>query len=290
MPCYHPLPAWYARERNPSGKRGVVFNAQGGTKGKLQLPCGRCIGCRLERSRQWAVRCVHEAQMWERNCFITLTYRPEDLPPGGSLVPEHFVLFMKRLRSRFDDHTIRFFHCGEYGDQFDRPHHHAILFNHDFDDKVLFSQREGVKLYTSQVLSELWRFGFCTIGDCSFESAAYIARYSLKKVHGERAAEHYAGRKQEYLTMSRRPGIGYKWLVKYQDDVYPSDSVVVRGVACKPPKYYDKVLEDADSARYRAYKFVRAAAAAKNPDGTGSRLIVREVVREAAIKALKREV
>lgn len=209
MPCYHPLPAWYSKRRGESGKRGVVFNVADGFKDKqIDLPCGRCIGCRLERSRQWAVRCVHEAALWDSNCFVTLTYDEENCPKDGGLIPEHFVLFMKRLRACYGA-GIRFFHCGEYGEKLGRPHHHAILFNFDFADKRFHSRSsDGNVLYTSAELERLWRFGFCTVGACTFESAAYIARYSLKKITGSAAESHYQGRKAEYLTMSRKPGIG----------------------------------------------------------------------------------
>lgn len=108
MPCYHPLSGWYSKTRNASGKRSIVFNLQEAYKDKpLQVPCGRCIGCRLEKARQWAVRCMHEASLYDKNCFVTLTY-DEDYCPE-SLIPEHFVLFMKRLRKRYGA-GIRFFH------------------------------------------------------------------------------------------------------------------------------------------------------------------------------------
>lgn len=129
----------------------------------------------------WAVRIVHEAQMWPQNSFITLTYRPEDLPQGGSLNVEHYQLFMKKLRARNTGHKIRFFHCGEYGEKLSRPHYHAILFNYDFPDKKVFSEKNGNTIYTSELLEDIWGKGFCTIGDVTFQSAAYVARYVMKK-------------------------------------------------------------------------------------------------------------
>lgn len=209
-----------------------------------RLPCGKCIGCRLERSRQWAMRCVHEASLYEDNCFITLTFNDEFLDPSGSLVKRDFQLFMKRLRKRFSPRIIRFFHCGEYGEQLSRPHHHALLFNFDFPDKKFWTARGHVRLYTSEILSELWPYGFSTIGDANFESAAYVARYVTKKVNGEMAKNHYGSRIPEYLTMSRRPGIGHGWFEKFKDDIYPSDFFVLRNnVKCKPPKYYDNLYD-----------------------------------------------
>ena len=161
MPCYHPIPAY----RSPrcldlkSGKPKIFFKeiqvkAWPGYE-SFEVPCGQCIGCRLERSRQWAMRCCHEASLYDLNCFITLTYDPEHLPPDGSLVLDHFQRFMKRLRKRFGS-GIRFFHCGEYGEKFARPHYHACLFNFDFPDKVLYTIRDEIRLYRSAILEELW--------------------------------------------------------------------------------------------------------------------------------------
>lgn len=238
MPCYHPIPAWFGKVRNALGKRPIVFNPGNGYVDKpLQVPCGRCIGCQLERSRQWAMRCMHEAKLYDENCFVTLTY--EKLPPGGSLVPKHMVDFLKRLRFHYGNRAIRYIQCGEYGEMLSRPHHHAILFNLDFPDKRAHGGDGDCKTYVSESLDKLWSHGYCVIGSATFESAGYIARYALKKVVGQRAASWYNGRVPEYMTMSRRPGIGFGHVVRHGRDIYPSDECVVRGVACRPPRYYD---------------------------------------------------
>lgn len=291
MPCYHPLSAWYSKERNASGKRSIVFGLNEAYKDMpIQLPCGRCIGCRLEKARQWAVRCMHEAKLYEENCFVTLTYDDEHLPKDGGLVPEHFVLFMKRLRKRYGP-GIRFFHCGEYGEKTLRPHHHALLFNHNFADRreLRFHSGES-KLYSSSELDKLWPYGFASIGAVSFESAGYVARYSMKKVYGPGADDWYAGRKPEYLTMSRRPGIGSEFIKKFRKDIYPSDEMVVNGVVTKPPRYYDDLVAKLHGgkrmlARVKARRKVRGI---NDPNSTGSRLLVRETVKEAAVKFLSR--
>ena len=119
------------------------------------MPCGQCIGCRLERSRQWAIRCVHEASLWPDNCFVTLTFDDDNIISSGSLVKADFQKFMKRLRKRFGK-GVRYFHCGEYGDLLGRPHHHACLFNFSFPDRYLWSSSGGVNLYRSPTLEELW--------------------------------------------------------------------------------------------------------------------------------------
>ncbi|AXH72216.1 MAG: replication initiator protein [Microviridae sp.] len=288
MPCYHPLSGWYSKDKNESGKRSIVFNLQSGYKDKpLQVPCGRCIGCRLEKARQWAVRCTHEASLYDRNCFLTLTYNEDSCPE--SLVPKHFVDFMKRLRHRYGP-GIRFFHCGEYGEKFGRPHHHTLLFNHDFDDKRELRGNGPTKLWESSSLAELWPYGFSSVGRVTFESAGYIARYSLKKVVGPGAADWYMGRVPEYLTMSRRPGIGKGWIERFRKDVYPSDEMVINGVATRPPRYYDDYLDGVAPNTLARLKRRRARKAAADPNGTGKRLLVREVVREARVKFLSRDI
>lgn len=285
MPCYHPLRAF--KPDPGSADRKLIFS-------KLELshlqavrvPCGQCIGCRLERSRQWAVRCVHEASLYERNSFITLTYAPEHLPKDGSLHKEHFQKFMKRLRKRFGA-GVRYFHCGEYGEKNMRPHYHACLFNFDFDDRELWSVRSGVRLFVSKALSDLWPFGFSTVGDVTFESAAYVARYITKKVTGPAADAHYqrlnlstgevTSLTPEYTTMSRRPGIGRFWLDKYVSDVYPHDRVVLRGQQFRPPKYYDGIFELADPQTMEEVKWKRQQSRAANwQDCTFERLVARE--------------
>lgn len=303
MTCFKPLIGYRSREVNPTGKRSIVFDERKALWGKadqVKLPCGQCIGCRLERSRQWAMRCMHEAKMHERNCFITLTYDNEHLPSDRSLDVREFQLFMKRLRNRFGD-GIRFYHCGEYGELNGRPHYHACLFNFDFEDKTLWKVSNGVRLYVSRSLSEVWGKGFVTVGDVTFESAAYVARYILKKVNGDAAESHYGAkidlttgeffdkRKPEYTTMSRRPGIGRAWYEKWSCDVFPSDEVIVRGKQMRPPKYYDRLFEHDDPDTFKKIKEKRIENAKKHlDDQTPERLDVRERIKLAQLKQLPR--
>ena len=299
MACYHPMQGYRSAEVTKNGKRKIVFSPQ---KGFIDLPvkvaCGQCIGCRLERSRQWAIRCMHEAQMHEENSFVTLTYSDEHLPEGGKLVLDHFQRFFKRLRKRVGV-PVRYYHCGEYGETFGRPHYHACIFGYGFPDRVLWSYSNGQPLYSSKELSDLWPYGHALIGEVTFDSAAYVARYIMKKVNGDRADEHYrrvdldTGEiyqlPPEYTTMSRRPGIGKPWLDKFLSDVYPSDEVVVNGKAVKPPKFYDGVYEvmyPSDMKRIKHERVVNSLRHAEN--NSYERLLVREEVKMAQISRLIR--
>lgn len=251
MSCFKPLTGWYSKHINPSGKRSIVFNRNEALDSyhSLSIPCGQCIGCRLEKSRQWAIRCSLESQLYENSYFLTLTYDDEHLPASGSLVPEDLQKFLKKLRRYIEYHVsdekIRFFACGEYGDNFQRPHYHAIIYNLAIPDLKRFSTSfNGDTYYTSETINQIWKNGYVIIGQVTFESCAYVARYVTKKITGDQADEHYNGREPEFVRMSRRPGIGAAWLDKYQTDVYPHDYIVIReGIKVKPPKYFDKLFE-----------------------------------------------
>lgn len=170
MPCYKPNQVWQPKEGGQVLWTEPPFYYY---YKQITIPCGQCIGCRLERSRQWAMRCVHESKLYTYNSFITLTYNNESLPANGSLDKTHYQKFMKRFRKQHPKKTIRFYMCGEYGDQTLRPHYHAIIFNHHFDDRKHHNTIKGNKLYKSDILQETWGKGHCLIGDVTFESAAY---------------------------------------------------------------------------------------------------------------------
>lgn len=300
MPCYHPLQAFYSLRSD--GKKHIMFSNtladmyQKGIKPSgdaLSIPCGKCMGCRLERSRQWAVRCMHEASLYEDNCFVTLTFDDEHLLKccnDGSLDRKHVQNFMKRLRKKFSDRKIRSFYCGEYGDKLGRPHYHLLLFNLDFPDRKYYKSVAGFKYFNSEILSSIWTFGHAVIGDVSFESAAYVARYCTKKVTGKAADDYYKGKLPEFAQASLKPGLANEWFQQFgMSDIFPLDECVVRGVKCKPPRYYDKLLEAVDPALLEQVKERRVKRAEKQvKDNTYDRLLVREKCQEARMKQLVR--
>lgn len=305
MPCFYPVKGWYSASKTALGKRAVVFTLKGALIDRpVTIPCGRCSGCRLEKSRQWAVRCTHESTLHLNNSFITLTYDSANLPPYGSLQISHFQKFMKRLRKELGKNgkKLRFFHCGEYGDREGRPHYHALLFGFDFSDKYYWRTTDrGDKLYRSPTLERLWPFGASEIGNVTFESAAYVARYNMKKITGPMAEDYYSrvnlntGEivkiQPEYLTMSRRPGIGAGWFDKFKTDAYPSDKLTLRGKQMRPPRFYDNRYEILDPVRMDKIKAKRAREGKKCVDNnTPERLAVREEVQQHKLKKLKRTV
>lgn len=297
MPCYHPITTYNVGPRE-NGKARLSFTYQKNSP-VIILPCGQCIGCRLERSRQWALRCMHEASLYDQNCFITLTYATEHLPKNNSLEKSDFQKFMKRFRKAVNPEKIRYYMCGEYGDLNHRPHFHACIFNYDFADKELWKTHKGEKYYVSPRLEKLWPFGHCVIGDVTFESAAYVARYVTKKVTGKKSRGHYERINEEtgevitltpeYNDMSRRPGIGRIWYDRYKSDL-KKDFITARGVKMKPPKYYDSILERESEEEYKKLKEKRAEQAElrAEPEGLGNRLEVKEKIKMKQFKQLKR--
>ena len=324
MTCYLPLP-YFVRGFTKTGKNDMVVLSRtiaNLAKYSLRVPCGQCVGCRLDYSRQWAIRCMHESQLYDDNCFITLTYNDEFLPANKSLNYDHWVKFMKRLRRHhkgsnmvindegLETYPIRFYMGPEYGDKSGRPHYHALLFNFDFPDKELFTIRNECRLYTSALLNSLWScpksgrsYGFASVGSVTFESAAYVARYMMKKVKGDDNVLRYftdvdpeTGEivpiAPEKARMSRMPGLATGWFDCFYQDVYPSDEVVLSGGRkSMPPKFYDKLFEAMNPEAYEDIKVLRLDAAYKNKwNNSQERLEVRRVCKEKSIESLVRNI
>lgn len=255
MTCYNPRFAWQLKVPNAAGKTPLQFNNPNSAAYKqIMVPCGACFGCQLDKSRDWAVRIMHEARYHKCTSFITLTYAKNP----WSLNKVDFKNFMKRLRKQLDKQgiRIRFFQSAEYGSKLGRPHHHAIIFGHDFPDKTIRKMRGEYKVYNSDFLKKTWGHGRVEVGTLTIKSAQYVAAYLTKKRKDRR---WYKGRMPEYGTMSRMPGIGKKWLDDYESDCYPQDICYVNPQwRCKPPKYYDYLLSKKNKAMYQKVKLARA--------------------------------
>lgn len=299
MACYSPVRGVLFKA--PDGRQRLSFSRSVVGKG-VSLPCGYCIGCRLERARQWAVRIMHESKMHDENAFLTLTYDDEHLPEGGSLSVVDCQLFLKRLRERLAPKRIRFFLAGEYGEKLGRPHYHAIVFGWFPPDAVCVKRCGELSLYTSSMLSDAWGNGNTSVGMVSFDSACYVANYATKKITSNRGeeAKRLAGRRAEFLTMSRRPGIGRSWFEEFKADVFPSDECIVRGVSTRPPRYYSQTAEslgidlsgvrakrEAEIDRLEEFVLASGERVEVSASRNARRLAVREKVARAKL-ALKR--
>lgn len=240
--------------------------------------------------------------MHEYNSFVTLTYDDDNLPDDYSLNVREWQLFYKKLKSDVRYHVgkeaakaLKFFHCGEYGETYGRPHYHACLFGLDWPDKVHYKTENEVQTFTSERLAELWGKGHCVVGAVTFDSAAYVARYCLKKRTGEQADAWYFDPgtgvilKPEYTTMSN--GIGKSWYEQFGHDVRRRDEVIANEHPSRPPRYYDtlhELVSKASLARTKARRRSRAAVHAD--DNTPARLKVREKVKAAKLQLLPRRV
>lgn len=232
----------------------------------VQIPCGNCLGCRIDYSREWANRMMLELPYCDKSCFITLTYDDDhlnnpnnaheyvdsngEIRTSYSLFKRDVQLFMKRLRKRFPDSEIRFFAAGEYGDLLSRPHYHLILFGVDFsDDRKFFKRsRDGFSYFRSATLEKLWPFGFSMITDVSWETCAYVARYVTKKRKGKQKDYYeFFNIEPEFAIMSRKPGLGRKWYDEHSSDLTKTYIINISsqngGVQAKPPRYFDNLFD-----------------------------------------------
>lgn len=307
MACFRPIPAY---QENPGDVPKVGYWA--GEQGrKLELPCGHCTGCRMDRRREWSIRCVHEAQLYDCNQFLTLDYAPEHLPSSLSLEYRDVQLWLKRLRKEVKgvspihmpdgkiQYPVRFFLSGEYGSMRNRPHWHAILFNCRFADQVKLMNG----MWQSDQAERLWGKGRVVIGDVTPASAAYVAGYTTDKLYGAEARDGYedvvnlqtgevTARRPELVSMSRRPGIGHWWYERYSSDLFgdgsaPHDFSVLQGFKQKVPRYYwRRFSENGDQFVVEEIKEMRYKRAAEvDPkESTVERRAVRE---EATLRRVR---
>lgn len=293
MPCSSPLSAFQHVES------GQIHFKPTGTPDRyraLQLPCGKCTRCYLERSRQWAVRQVHEAQIHKDNCFLTLTLNNEAIDEfGWGLQPKLYTDFAKRMRSKLG--KFSYYMCGEYGELKLRPHFHANIFGLTFNDAFPHKKtRNGDQLYQSDTLDELWKWGDAWIAELNFDTAAYVARYMMNKPTTEKEREKRYQRvdgdtgeiiqvKPEYSRMSLNPAIAKRWIQEFSSDVYPNDFVISKTRQAKPPRYYDKWYEEKDERGFENIKETRRALAnLRQDDNTPQRLRVKEDIAKALLQ------
>jgi len=215
---------------------------------RLSVPCGRCAGCKMDKVKDWSTRIAHEAQMHDENIFVTLTYSDEFMPDNYSLNVRDYQLFMKKLRKKLTT-KVRYYACGEYGEQSFRPHYHSIIFGWRPPDATLWRKSaKGHLYYRSQILEDVWGLGHVEFGDVTAQNGAYVAGYALKKMRGSGDPEKYKRASPvtgelvdvvpEFALMSSNPGIGASWFEKYESDAFPSDFVIIDGKKRSVPRYY----------------------------------------------------
>jgi len=260
------------------------------------IPCGKCIGCRLEKRRQLAIRATLEARTHEENIFVTLTYADEHLVIGfqhPTLVEEHLRDFWKRLRQELKRHPekftedseneLRYLASGEYGDDSNRPHYHAIIFGLDFRDKSVLQKNGETYLYNSPTLDSIWGLGYCTIGTVTYATASYVAKYTMKNDTNHKDIWSEIGVEPQFMRVSRRPGLGFPWLEKHHADVYPSDEILINGQKFSSLTYFDRKYAEGNELLMHAIKLNRVK---KIPEGSYNKktMQIKQKIKLAQLK------
>ena len=227
--------------------KGVTYN------NPVNVPCGKCIECRLDYSRSWAFRMICELQYHETASFITLTYDDNHVPLTDnlhmSLRKDDFQKFMKRLRKRLPDSQLMYYACGEYGGHTFRPHYHMILFGFYPEDAEFYKVNKfGDVMVTSEFLSDVWGNGYVVIGEVNQKTCGYVSRYCTKKQTGYSAYSTYdvLGIERPFSFSSKRPAIGRRWIDDHIDEVKDFSKITVStadgAFSIKPPKYFYDIL------------------------------------------------
>lgn len=245
----------------------------------ILVPCRKCTECRLQYSREWATRCMCESMTSTQSWFLTLTYDEEHVPGINkrtgelfhgfgtyekrngkfeqvmTLEPEDMTRFKdsldKKLR-RAGKKPLRYYYCGEYGSTTFRPHYHMIAFNLELEEsemKLQFINNEHQPIYKCQWLEDLWGKGMVRIGAVTWNSAAYVARYIMKKQTGKEGEKRkeIIGNIPEYVTMSTRPGIGKDYALMNRETIEALDKIILPGKKAKNVhtiKYFEKLYDD----------------------------------------------
>lgn len=308
--CYHPLQAWRSRY---GGRLTFDRNKAINAADPVEVPCGQCVGCRIARAREWQLRMVHEAKLHAENSFLTLTYDDDHMPSDGSVSVSACQKFLKRLRFQVSLHRgeggggsqLRYYYCGEYGEQRGRPHYHFVIFGWFPHDARRWRVVRGNTSYRSEFLEKVWPFGNAEVGRVTPESAGYVARYSMKKVNGDGAIAraHYVRPHPvtgelyqvlpEFGRMSRKPGIGSGWFDRFYVDCFPSDYLVLKGQKRPVPAYYTAKLARLDPLLHEAIKedrWVNANTPEVLAEKTPERLRVRERLQTLRAQLLIRPV
>jgi len=293
MACYRPLDGY----RLESGGVSIGYEPSGSLQ-KLRVPCGSCFGCKAEYAEMWAVRLEHEAACWSRAAFVTLTYDEDNVPWRG-LELDHLQRFLKRLRKARSGvqsidgrNPIRYFAAGEYGGETRRPHFHAALFNVD-----LGAGSSG----HSDLLSDVWPYGFHSCAEFTPGRARYIAGYAVKKIRGrlEREREYavvnyetgeFAVARPEFAVMSRRPGIGAFWYEKFRSDLLRGFVSDRGGVRRRLPRFYrERLLKDPDYAYEDEVRREDYLVSLPAGSDTVQRRAAKESVHRARVRTFTRE-
>lgn len=276
---YHPAIIIPADKENETLEKITDWSAN---YKKTIIPCRKCIGCKLDYSRDWANRGYLESKKSDNNHFITLTYNDENLPMldeittengitytktddwKGVLVPDHLTKFIHDIRQYFYRKNglknTKYLACGEYGTENGRPHYHIIFFGLPLNAEDFYNTKIIDKNYFSQhkLIEKYWDRGFSYVSTATWNTIAYVSRYVTKKLYGNNADDERAQKGQipEFIRMSK--GIAKEYWEKNKDSILKTDSITIRNAKgvhqTKPPRYFYRLLEKEDREMYQEIK------------------------------------
>lgn len=240
MTCFHPIKVWKQTKADLTLSANLYYKYKKVSfkpvknREEIEIPCGRCLGCKLDHAAMWATRCTIEAKQWQKNCFVTLTYNNPNLPLTeegyATLVKKDIQDFLKRLRyyekgeEQWEhplngkiENPIRYFCCGEYGPKGGRPHYHLALFNYCPKDLKLYKlNKHGDNIYMSKTLQDIWGKGFVVVEDFNYTTASYIARYCQKKAGLNPTKREYTGETKTEWKIDERNGEPFEHIINTQ--------------------------------------------------------------------------
>lgn len=253
---------------------------------KTVIPCRKCIGCRIDYSRDWANRGYLESKKSPNsNYFVTLTYDDEHLPKkdeittskgitykndgtwNGCLEPKHLKKFIHDIRQHYYRKNgykgIKYLACGEYGTENGRPHYHVILFNCPLDADDFYAPRliDGEYYHQNKLIEKYWKRGISNVGTATWNTIAYVARYVTKKLYGDNAEDSRAQKGQiaEFIRVSN--GIGRDYWEENKEKILQTDSITIRNAKgihqTKPPRYFTRLLKAQNPEVYEELKAKR---------------------------------
>lgn len=292
MPCTSPLAVYRDHTGKVQFKRPDLHRPD-----MFRIDCGMCTDCRLSKARDWSLRAAHEAEVCGgKAMFCDLTYANAPSTGVQKHDPRHFLKSLRNgLRYKTTD-QIRYFGVGEYGEKFARPHYHVMLFNLG-DPKRYFlkKSKKGTNLYRSPLIEKHWKHGYVTVSDFTPEAAAYAARYTMKKITGEAATDHYLRENPDGTHTIQNPefqfqsmGLGLRWIQKNYREVFARDSVIYNGKEYPVPKYYDRWLKNNHPDLMEEVIQKRVEKAELREIDSGLRLQQKAHAKNVQIKNLKR--
>lgn len=272
MKCKYPWKQYWHGEYTYNNKKLLRPYRIDDSDEEIEIPCGRCINCRINYGQEWAVRCVCEAKEHEENYYLTLTYDPDHvIDRAGNVgvdnleyVPtannDMFSKFMKALRQsqhrKYGIKGIRFLACSEYGDKSFRSHHHAIIFGLHLEDLKPYGKSNGYWLYTSKYLDDLWKNGEIWIGEVTAHSAQYVAKYAVKNTDNYKKLCDELNVDYPCLRMSRRPGIGKHYFEQHKYEIMQNGGIYLNGKKVPVPDYWLDLDPKYKSASERICGFI----------------------------------